>query len=361
MFFYPKVAISLLTVLFWSAPLSAFFNEKVKEKPISYGQLSAFGKNNVDVFRKVAPKVVFVHNLRYMTNFFSFNELEVQQGTGSGFVWDNRGHIVTNYHVIEGADKIAVSLQNGGKFDAKVVGVEPYKDIAVLRIRINKKFKTTFHEQLADSSTVIVGQKAIAIGNPFGLDHSLSVGVISALGRTMMSVGKVTIRDMIQTDAAINPGNSGGPLLDHRGYLIGMNTAIYSNTGNYAGVGFAVPSNTINRIVYQLLKYGKVKQAGIGISRLDDSIAEYLGIKGVIIGKVHKGTPAAKKRLRATYRDRYGRVVLGDVIVGVDGKTITNYDDLYNALELKQPGDRVKLIIEREGAKYKVILSLIEL
>lgn len=338
--------------------LYAFKVNYKKESPIQYSQLTDFGKNNVDVFKDTAPKVVFVHNLRNVNDFFSLNTMEIQQGTGSGFIWDNNGHIVTNYHVIAQADNIAVTLKNGKNYNAKVVGVEPRKDIAVLKINLKERFKSTFHEHLSDSSTILVGQKAIAIGNPFGLDHTFTAGSVSALGRTMVTYGGVTMRDMIQTDAAINPGNSGGPLLDHRGYLLGMNTAIYSKTGSYSGIGFAVPSNTINRVVTQILKFGKVTQAGIGIIRLDDSVANYLGIQGVIIAKVIKNSPAYQAKLKGTYRNRYGEVILGDIIIAVDGKRVNNYDDLYNIFEQKKIGETVELIIIRNNRKVKVKIKL---
>lgn len=204
----------------------------------------------------------------------------------------------------------------------------------------------------------LVGQKAIAIGNPFGLDHTLTVGSVSAIGRSMQSVGGVTIRDMIQTDAAINPGNSGGPLLDNRGFLLGINTAIYSQSGSSAGIGFAVPSNTVERVVEQIIKFGKVIQPGIGIQRLEDSIARYLGIEGVIIGKVAKDSPAAKAGLRGTQRSVYGEISLGDIIVGLDGKKVRNYDDLYNALEHKKAGESVDIKLIRNN---KVMTKKVQL
>lgn len=332
-----------------------------KTYPISYDGLTSYGQNNVDVFRGAAPKVVFVHNLRQVVRMFSFDAMEIQQGTGSGFIWDNDGHIVTNFHVINGADGIAVTLQDGEKYNARLVGVEPRKDIAVLKIALKKPVTQPFSQMLADSGTVLVGQKAIAIGNPFGLDHTLTVGTVSALGRSVRSIGGTTIRDMIQTDAAINPGNSGGPLLDHRGFLLGMNTAIFSNSGSSAGIGFAVPTNTINRIVSQLIKRGKVVTPGLGIQQLDDSYANYLGIRGVIISDVIQGTPAEEAGLRGTYRNRYGELVVGDIIVGIDEAPVASYDDLYNALEAKQVGQEVTLKFLRRGKKQSAKVRLIEL
>ncbi len=334
---------------------------RTTESAVDRSQLSDFGKNNIYVFEKASPLVVFVHNLKKVGNYFSRRVSEVQQGTGSGFIWDNQGHIVTNFHVIQGADKIAVSLMDGGKFSAKLVGVEPRKDIAVLKIELKDGFKGTFHNMLTDSNSILVGQKAIAIGNPFGLDHTLTVGSVSALGRSMMSVGGVTIRDMIQTDAAINPGNSGGPLLDNRGYLLGMNTAIFSKSGSSAGIGFAVPANTINKIVSQIIKYGRVKLAGLGIVRLDDSVARYFGVEGVIVGDVVQGGPAEKIGLKGSFRDRYGNVVLGDIITGINDVSVSSYDDLYNAIENFKAGDKVTLKFKRGKKLISKEITLVEL
>lgn len=351
----------LYAILYSSAIYSFSLQQKIKEKPVVLAQLTEFGKNNHTVFKAASPKVVFVHNLKHYTDFMNLNVNEIQQGTGSGFIWDNKGHIVTNYHVIRGADNLSVSLQDGIKLKAKIVGVEPRKDIAVLKVLLKKQYENTFHELVADSSSILVGQKALAIGNPFGLDHTLTVGSISAIGRAMKSIGGVTIKDMIQTDAAINPGNSGGPLLDNRGFLLGMNTAIYSNSGSSSGIGFAVPSNTVNRVVTQIINFGKVEQAGIGVALLDDSIARYLGVKGVIIGEVIKNTPAKKAGLRGTKQNRRGEIDIGDVIIAIDGIDVTNYDDLYNILETRKVGDKIKLKISRNGSVIRKSLNLIKI
>lgn len=331
------------------------------EVPVRVSELSEYGKNNASVFQMVAPEVVFVHNLRTMADISNFDVFQVQQGTGSGFVWDNKGHIVTNFHVINNADEIAVTFQGGKKIAAKIIGAEPRKDIAVLKIELPKKFEKPLHQRLADVSSLIVGQKAIAIGNPFGLDHTMSVGIVSALGRSVRSIGGVTIRDMIQTDAAINPGNSGGPLLDNRGYLLGMNTAIFSPTGASAGVGFAVPANTINKVVTQIINYGKVIQPGLGIVRMDDSVARYLGIEGVIVGDTLRNGPARKAGLRGTKRNRLGEIILGDVIIAINGTKVTNYDDLYNVLEKYKIGDSVRIKYSRNGKTKELTLKLAQL
>lgn len=316
--------------------------------------------NTIKSFRQVAPSVVFVHNLKTYMNLFSFDVSQVQKGVGSGFIWDRSGHVVTNFHVIAGASNIAVTLQDGKIYKAKLIGAEPRKDTAVLQIKAQALPEMSFAQRVADSSKLLVGQKTIAIGNPFGLDHSTTTGVISALGREVPAMlGGVSIRDVIQTDASINPGNSGGPLLDSRGFLIGMNTAIFSESGGSAGIGFAVPSNTIQRVVTQIIKYGKVSQAGIGVIPLVDKIASDLGVKGVIIGRVLEDSPAEKVGLTGTYRDQT-ETHLGDIIVAVDGKEISNYDDLYNSLDGKQAGDEVTLTYLRKKRTREVKIKLID-
>lgn len=314
--------------------------------------------NNIKVFQKASPLVVFVHNIKTVQDFFSLDATEVQQGAGSGFVWDSKGHIVTNFHVISGADQLAVTLQDGQNLKATVVGVEPRKDIALLKIVGKDLPKEGMEACVSDSDKLLVGQTGIAIGNPFGLDHTLSVGVISALGRNFPGAGGVTIKNMIQTDADINPGNSGGPLLDSRGCLMGMNTAIYSRSGGSIGIGFAVPSNTIKRVVAQLIKSGRVIQAGIGIEPLPQRYSQYLGIRGVVILEIVKGGPAAKAGLRGTSRDRFGQISIGDILISVDETKIEDFDDLYNAFDAKKIGDEVELGIVRQGKRSKVKVTL---
>ena len=321
-------------------------------------------KNTIEVFRKSAPLVVFVHNLRRQVDFFSMRAQEVRAGAGSGFIWDSEGHIITNFHVIQGASSISVTLNDGQTADATVIGVEPRKDIAILRIKGKKPKsfpKQGFKDLIANSSSLIVGQKSIAIGNPFGLDQTLTTGVISALGRSMPGFGGVTIRDVIQTDASINPGNSGGPLLDSRGYLIGMNTQIVSASGSSAGIGFAVPSNTIKRVTQQIIQFGKVIQPGLGFRPVPDHMNRYFGVQGLIIGEVDPGTPIARAGLRGLQRTRSRRGWrLGDVIIGIDSEQVRDYDDFYNALEGKKVGDKVKVTYLRKGRKQTAHIRLIQ-
>ncbi|RUR15907.1 S1C family serine protease [Legionella septentrionalis] len=320
-------------------------------------------RNTIEVFQKASPKVIYVHRLTTVIND-SYERLHVPSGAGSGIIWDKQGHIVTNFHVINGADNLAVSI---GKltFPAKIIGAEPRKDIAVLAITSPKALellKTFTAFEIAHTNELLVGQKALAIGNPFGLDHSLTVGVISALGRQVPGAGGVAIRDMIQTDASINPGNSGGPLLDSAGRLIGLNTAIYSQSGNSAGVGFAVPADEISRIVTQIIKHGRVVLAGIGIQRVEPNIAQRLGVKkGILIADVLPHTPAARAGLRGTYRDHWGRISLGDIIISLNGHPVENYDVLYNLLTEVQIGEPVTVTILRNGKQMNLKMKTIDI
>jgi len=319
-------------------------------------------RNTVKVFENSAQYVVFVHRIQHVTDVFRETH-EVQTGTGSAFLWDDQGHVVTNYHLIRDAGKIAITLKKGKTVPAKILGADPRKDIAVLKLYSTEalpKFNNDTSYEIADSSKLIVGQKTIAIGNPFGLDRTLTTGIISALGREIPGYRGMTIRDMIQTDASINPGNSGGPLLNSRGELIGMNTAIFSTTGSSAGIGFAVPSNSIKRIVTQIIKHGRVIQPGLGINTIADRVAVQLNIKGVIIADVIPGGPAAKVGMRGTTRDNRGKVHIGDVIIGINAQTIRSYDDLVTILEKQKVGQKVEVKYLRKGEPRAVILNLID-
>ncbi len=318
-------------------------------------------RNTVEIFEKISGRVVNVSNLRYArVGFFSFDVTEVPAGTGSGFIWDSDGTIVTNFHVIQDADRITVSFKNGKTLPAKIVGFEQRKDIAVLRVK-PEFTKNMGRIPLADSSRIMVGQKAIAIGSPFGLDQTLTEGVVSALGRSIPGFGGTTIRDMIQTDASINPGNSGGPLLDSRGYLLGMNTMIFSESGGSSGIGFALPANTINRIVSQIIKNGRAVQPSLGFEAFDSSINRQLNIEGVIIRVVTEGGGAARAGLRGTHRTRNGDIILGDIIVGIEDKKIRTFDDMLNTLDTYQVGDSVKVSFVREGKKRTVPVQLVDM
>lgn len=302
-------------------------------------------KNTIEIFRDASPSVVFITNTQYRRTMFSRNVMEVPRGSGSGFVWDRDGHIVTNYHVIQGGNAFTVTLSDGTTHDAKVVGSDPNKDIAVLRI---ERPSTGLSPVMrGDEHELLVGQKVIAIGNPFGLDQTLTTGVVSALGREIRSVAGTTISDVIQTDASINPGNSGGPLLDSSGRLIGMNTAIFSTSGSSAGIGFAVPVSTVKRIVPQLIQFGVAQRAGFGITLVGDDLARRWGIRGVVIDQVQPESAAAQAGLRGVSRNSRGQIELGDIIVGIEDRDIAVYDDLYTALDQRQPGDNITVKFRR--------------
>lgn len=303
-------------------------------------------RNTIAVFRGASPSTVFVTQTRVVMDYMAGTATEMPAGAGSGFVWDNDGHVVTNFHVVEGAQGLTVTLRDQKKFDAKVVGVDPRKDIAVIKVDVPPGTLTPL--PVANPKEPLdVGQKVVAIGNPFGFDHTLTTGVISALGREMQGIGGVSIRDMIQTDAAINPGNSGGPLLDSSGQLIGMNTMIYSRSGSSAGIGFAVSGRTIQRVVPQIIKTGKAEQVGLGIQIDPDQRLEHrTNIRGVIVLGVTRGGPAEKAGLRGITQTRRG-IVLGDVIVGVAGHAVNDYDELYNTLDEHRPGETVEIKVRR--------------
>lgn len=315
-------------------------------------------RNTIAVFAKAAKSAVFVTQRQTVVDFFGGAAHDMPAGSGSGFIWDTDGHVVTNFHVIADAQRLTVTLHDQQTFVAKVVGAEPRKDIAVLRIEAPKEALVPIdrHEGKLDLQ---VGQKVIAIGNPFGLDQTLTTGVISALGRQVDGIGGVKIREMIQTDAAINPGNSGGPLLDSGARLIGMNTMIYSRSGASAGIGFAVPGQTISRVVPQLIKFGRVEQVGLGVE-IDPQqrIEQRLGIRGMVVIATIPGSSAAKAGLRGLERTMNG-IHLGDILVAIDGKPIANYDDLYNTLDGRRVGEVVKVKVIRERNPVEVELSLV--
>ena len=325
--------------------------------------LSKDEQDTVSVFKKSSPNVVYVHRINKFQTPFS-EQYEASSGAGSGVIWDKQGHVVTNYHVIHGADNLMVSFGNETT-PAKVIGAEPRKDIAVLELVEPSNFsaiKNINPFEIADTQSLVVGQKTIAIGNPFGLDHSLTTGVISALGREVPGVSGVNIRDMIQTDASINPGNSGGPLLDSQGRLIGLNTMIYSQSGASSGVGFAVPAETLARIVPQLIKYGRVKMAGIGIIPLQDHIAYRFGDgRGVFISEVLPHTPAYKLGLTGVQRDGFGRLIFGDAIIAINNIKIKNYNDLYNTLSDIPIGEKIKLKLDRFGKTREISIKTIDI
>ena len=313
---------------------------------VARGDLASEEKSAVEIFRNSSPAVVYITTSELRRNLFNLNVYEIPKGTGSGFIWDREGRIVTNYHVIEDANRVEVTLADQTVWKGVIVGVAPDKDLAVLRIAAPvEKLKAL---PIGESHNLLVGQRVFAIGNPFGLDQTMTSGIVSALGREIQAVTGRTIQGVIQTDAAINPGNSGGPLLDSAGRLIGVNTAIYSPSGGSAGIGFAVPVDVVNRVVPEIIRHGRLIQPGLGISVAHDKLAQRLGIDGVLVINIAPGSGADKSGLRGTTRDM-GEVVLGDVIVEVNGRRIHTYDDLRNELEQYRVGDAVTLTVVRDG------------
>jgi S1-C subfamily serine protease len=320
------------------------------------GELAPGEKSTVALFRQASPSVVHITAIAVQRDLFTLNLYQIPEGTGSGFIWDNSGNIITNFHVIQNADAAQVTLGDQTTWKARRVGIAPDKDLAVLHIDAPANRLQPI--PVGTSKDLMVGQSVFAIGNPFGLDQSLTTGVISALGREIESVTRRPIQGVIQTDAAINPGNSGGPLLDSAGRLIGVNTAIYSPTGASAGIGFAIPVDTVNRIVPELIRYGKVIRPGIGIQIAEDQIADRLGVKGVLVVDVVPGSAAAKAGIQPTRREGSGRVHLGDVITAIDGKKVESANELFILLENYKVGDIVNVVLLREGKPFQTKVAL---
>ncbi len=315
-------------------------------------------RRDIEVFRRAAPSVVYINSIAVRQNPLSFDVMKIPQGAGSGFVWDRNGHIVTNFHVAEAGQELSVVLADRSEWPARVVGVAPDKDLAVLKIDAPTDKLPPL--PVGGSSDLLVGQRVYAVGNPFGLDNTLTVGVVSALGRELQSPSGRTIRDVIQTDAAINPGNSGGPLIDSRGRLIGVNTAIYSPSGANAGIGFSVPVDTVKRLVPQLIATGRAVQPGIGISILSDDLARRSQVEGVVIRSVQPRGPAARAGLEGLRRTQRGWA-LGDLIVAVNGKPVKTIDEMAQVFEDAGVGGVVTLTVARDGKERAVELELVDI
>ncbi len=317
------------------------------------GDLADDELSTIDLFKNISPSVVHVTNLAQKVDEDSFNVMEIPRGVGSGFIWGDDGYIVTNYHVVQGAAAAKVTLADNTILDAKLVGYDDSKDIAVLKvIAPPEKLRPIL---LGSSSDLQVGQKVFAIGSPFELDQTLTTGVIGGLGREIQSVSGHPIQGVIQTDAAINPGNSGGPLLDSSGRLIGVNTAIASPTGGSVGIGFAVPVDIVRRVVPQLIRTGKVERPGLGIRTVDDRITRRMGLEGILVDKVMPGSAAAKAGLRSMDR---GKNIPGDLITTIEGHEVRNHDDLYLALDVRAIGDTVKITVLRDGKPVEISVTL---
>jgi S1-C subfamily serine protease len=320
--------------------------------------LDAEERHTIQLFKDASRSVAFITIRVAQVDYWTRNVFEVPAGSGSGFVWDDRGHVVTNFHVVQDSDSQRVLLGDV-EYAARTVGFARDQDLAVLKIEAPRDKLAPI--RIGSSNGLQVGQKVYAIGNPFGLDFTLTTGIVSALGRTIQSASNATIFDVIQTDAAINPGNSGGPLLDSAGRLIGVNTAIYSPSGASAGIGFAVPVDTVSRIVPELIAHGRVVRPVIGVAfddRLSAAVTRRLGVEGVLVRDVYEGTGAAAAGLQGTSVDRRGRVIPGDVIQEIDGKSVGSTSDLLGRLGSYKPGDTVTLTVWRDGNARKVQVTL---
>ncbi len=338
-----------------------FTSMSIEPRPIAQrpdDKLGADEKATIDVFKQFSRSVVHITSIESRRDRMTLNVTEIPQGTGSGFIWDQDGHIVTNFHVVQMGSRARVTLNDGSSYPAKIVGAAPDKDIAVLRITAPPQKLLPL--PIGKSAELLVGQKVLAIGNPFGLDQTLTTGVISGLGREIKSVTQRSIFDVIQTDASINPGNSGGPLLDSAGRLIGVNTAIYSPSGANAGIGFAVPVDTVNTIVPQLIKHGKLTRPGLGINILSDQIAQQQRIEGVVILGVAPGGAADQAGITGSRQTPDGWE-LGDVIVKLGDIDVKKSSDLFRALDAHKVGDEVEVVLENRGRRRTTKVTLQEL
>ena len=333
----------------------------VTPRPVTpRGDLGADEKSTIDLFQRTRASVVYINTRERVLDPWTRNLFSIPRGTGSGFVWDGRGHIVTNFHVVAGASEARVRLDDGRDSPATLVGASADHDLAVLRLNVSTSPSPV---AIGTSQDLRVGRKVFAIGNPFGLDWTLTTGIISALDRSLPAQdGGTLIEHLIQTDAAINPGNSGGPLLDSAGRLIGVNTAIFSPSGASAGVGFAVPIDTVNRVVPQLIARGKYIRPGLGIAvdeGLNRTAIERLRVEGVLILRVTPGSPAAAAGLRGVQLAADGSMVPGDIIVAIDGRPVESVARLLARLDDHQVGDSVRLTVLREGRKVEMTVILV--
>jgi S1-C subfamily serine protease len=312
----------------------------------------------IKLFEKSTPSVAFITTSNVRKDYWSQNVTEIPRGTGSGFVWDLEGHVITNFHVIQGADRAQVTLADQTTWTATLVGYAPEKDLAVLRIDAPGNLLKPI--PVGSSDDLLVGQSVYAIGNPFGFDQTLTTGVISALGREINGVDGSIIKDAVQTDAAINPGNSGGPLLDSRGELIGVNTSIYSPSGAYAGIGFSIPVDAVKWVIPELIKHGKILRPTLGVELAPKRAVSRMGIKGLLVMNVNEKSGAERAGIQPTYRDQFGKIILGDVIIAIDENPILSRNDLRLVLENYKPNDKVKITVLRENEKIVLDLTLDE-
>lgn len=321
------------------------------------GPLAADETAHIELFKRTSPSVVHITTLAAQRDLFSTSVQQVPRGTGTGFVWDQAGHIVTNFHVIQGGNVARVTMADQTTVDARMVGAFPDRDLAVLRVDLPRERLAPL--AIGSSRDLLVGQRVYAIGNPFGLDQTLTIGIVSALNREIESFNQRTIRGVIQTDAAINPGNSGGPLLDSAGRLIGVNTQIASPSGASAGIGFAIPVDEVNRIVPRLIRDGRYLRPTLGVSAASQQVQRALRTPaGVALVQVTPNSPAARAGLQPFRRGNRGEIVGGDVITAVNGEEVSNMDDMLTLLEARQPGDVVTLTVWRDGRSRQVQATL---
>ena len=326
---------------------------------LARGDLAADERSTIELFERARDSVVFISTSRQVQDFWTRNVFSVPRGAGSGFIWDDAGHVVTNFHVIQGASEATIRLADGRDYKAVLVGVSPAHDIAVLRIGVD--FKRPPPVPVGTSADLKVGQKVFAIGNPFGLDWTLTTGIVSALDRSLPSDSGQTIEHLIQTDAAINPGSSGGPLLDSAGRLIGINTAIFSTTGESVGIGFAVPVDTVNRVVPELIRQGRYVRPELGIDldeALNRRIKAMMRTEGVFVLRVTPGSAAEASGLRGARIGDDGSFVPGDVIVGVAGRRVESVGELLGRLDEYRAGEPVSLNVLRDGGEIEVVVML---
>ncbi len=352
-------------VLFWG--VTALWSYQAESKTVQSRPVTAASSlsndelRTIQVFEQNSASVVYISTTQRVVDLWTRNVSERPSGTGTGFVWDDNGHIVTNFHVVSGQRSAKVRLSDQRIFDADLVGASPEHDLAVLKLRDNKNIPPPV--TIGSSHDLKVGQKVLAIGNPFGLDHTLTTGVVSALDRSI-DASDSTMDNLIQTDAAINPGNSGGPLLDSSGRVIGVNVAIYSPSGASAGIGFALPVDTVNRVIPKLVQHGRYIRPILGITMNDDvsrQVSERLDTKGILVLRVQPGSPADKAGIQGTQLTTNDDLLLGDVIQSIDGQAIEESRDLTEIMDNYQLNDVVTVRLLRDGAQavdVKIKLTL---
>jgi S1-C subfamily serine protease len=365
-----SIAGPLIILLFAVAMLAYFVGGWGRQSPVNdanaaprpvaaRGDLAEDEKSTIGLFKLASPSVVYITTVAVRRDMFPLDLRDVQQGTGSGFVWDTEGHVVTNYHVIRTGSVAKVTLHDGSSINARLTGAAPDYDLAVLKIDLAADKLRPI--PLGTSKDLQVGQKAFAIGDPFGLDYTLTTGVVSALDREILSVSGQPISGVIQTDAAVNPGNSGGPLLDSAGRLIGVNTAIISPSGAYAGIGFAIPVDMVNQVVPQLIAKGRaqLQRADLGITFATPQLADRFGVRnGLLAFRVRTGSAADEAGIRSTRQNEDGDWIAGDVVTAIDGQAVRTKEDVERIIGKHRPGDEVTVTLRRGGQQQDVKVTL---